>query len=143
MFSDHFVLVEDRAEEVELFEMALDGSQLKHDFIWLKDGEEAIAFFADDTLAERKRMPKIIVLDLKLPKIDGMNVLKYLRSNKDYDNVPIVILTSSSREDDKRVAYEIGANSFLVKSSNLDQFMSTIQDMTTYWMLRNVLPERN
>lgn len=142
MFSEHFVLVEDRAEDVELIEMALSESEVKHDFVWLKDGEEAIAFFADATIKEQNKLPKIIVLDLKLPKIDGLNVLKYLRSNKDYDKVPIVVHTSSSREDDKVMAYETGANSFLVKSSNLDQFMSTVKDMTTYWMLRNVLPDR-
>ena len=143
MFSEHFVLVEDRPEEVELIEMALSEAEVKHDFIWLKDGEEAIAFFADDSLKEQKKLPKIIVLDLKLPKVDGLNVLKYLRSNPDLKNVPIVVLTSSAREDDKRMAYQIGANSFLVKSSDLDQFISTIQEMTSYWMLRNVLPDNS
>lgn len=140
MFSDHFVLVEDRAEEVELFEMALEESKVKNRFIWLKDGEEAIAFFATDELKQRSQLPKIIVLDLKLPKVDGLNVLQYLRSNDDYKNIPIVVLTSSSREEDKKIAYSCGANSFLVKSSDLDQYIATVKDLTSYWLLRNELP---
>ena len=125
---------------MQLFEMALEGSQAKHPFIWLKDGEEAVAFFADDLLNGPKGLPKIIVLDLKLPKIDGLNVLKYIRSNEDYYKVPVVILTSSAREDDKAKAYAIGANSFLVKSSDFDEYVSTVQDMATYWMTRNEVP---
>lgn len=143
MAGEHFVLVEDRAEEVQLFEMALETNDVKHPFVWLKDGEEAIAFFADDNLSIDKQLPKIIILDLKLPKIDGLNVLKYIRSNPNLNNVPVVILTSSSREDDKQIAYKIGANSFIVKSSDLDEYISTIHDMTTYWMMRNTVPGRH
>lgn len=140
MLDEHFVLVEDRPEEVELIELALNETQIKHNFIWLKDGQEALDFFKDDYFRYIERTPSVIVLDLKLPKVSGIDVLQRLRKRKELNRVPIVVLTSSNREEDKRLAYENGANSYLVKSGSFQEFTSTIKDMSNYWLGRNQLP---
>lgn len=137
---EHFVLVEDRPEEVELIELALKEARVQQNFIWLKDGQEALDFFRKDYFDYVDSAPRVIVLDLKLPKVDGLSVLKKLRSDKRLNKVPIVILTSSAREEDKKMAYEYGANSYLIKSGSFPKFTETVLAMSEYWLRTNNVP---
>ena len=137
------VLIEDNPFEAELAIRALEKNNLANRLIHIDDGEEALAFiFSDGKYAERKTMPppKLILLDLKLPKVDGLQILKEIKSHPDTKSIPVVILTSSQEEKDIVESYKLGANSYLVKPVNFESFAKSIADLGFYWLLLNQSP---
>lgn len=139
------LIVEDNHADAKLINRALIQLKLPaNKFFWVKDGEEALNFiFAKEQYSDRSvdDKPKIILLDLKLPKIDGIDVLKQIRADERTCLVPVVIMTSSREEKDVIATYESGANSYIVKSVDFSKFMSSTRDLVLYWLFTNQPPE--
>lgn len=137
------LLVEDNPREAELTIRALKKRTLATHFLHVHDGQEAIDFIFNRGLYQGTRiyeMPKVVLLDLKLPKIDGLEVLRQLRADVSTRWVPVVILTSSQEDRDVVEAYALGANSYIVKPVDFESFLEVVSNMITYWLLLNELP---
>jgi len=138
------VLVEDNPADVELTLRALKKFHVANKIVVLNDGQQALDyFFARGSYAERDTMkqPKVILLDLKLPKIDGLEVLRELKKHDRTRPIPVVVLTSSREESDLVESYKMGVNSYLVKPVDFDQFMESVRNLGLYWLLLNQAPE--
>jgi len=141
--SVEILLVEDNAEDVELTLRALRKENLANSIQVAHDGEEALEFiFCSGNYSGRcsESPPKLVLLDLKLPKVDGMQVLKRLKSDARTRNIPVVILTSSKEERDLVQSYGNGANSYIQKPVDFDQFRETVKKVGYYWVLINQPP---
>jgi two-component system, response regulator len=137
------LLVEDNPQEAELTIHALKKRTLAKHFVHVHDGQEALDFlFAKGRYEHRdiRELPKVVLLDWKLPKLDGVEVLRQLRANKHTRLVPVVVLTSSREERDVIEAYQLGANSYIVKPVDFEKFLEVVSNMITYWLLLNELP---
>jgi two-component system, response regulator len=137
------LLVEDNPDDVELTLHALRRENLANNIHVARDGEEALEFlFCNGTHADRscEPPPKLILLDLKLPKVDGMEVLKQLKADPRTRTIPVVILTSSKEERDLVNSYGLGANSYIQKPVDFDQFRKTIKTVGLYWLVINQPP---
>jgi two-component system response regulator len=137
------LLVEDSEKDIELTLHALRAERLGNDIHVARDGEEALAFLAtsETQLAEGTGgMPKLILLDLKLPKVDGLQVLRQIKSNPITKIIPVVILTSSKEDQDMVNSYHLGVNSYLQTPVNFEQFRKMVKDLGLYWLLVNQLP---
>lgn len=137
------LLVEDNPQDAELTIRALKKRTLAHHFVHVQDGQEAIDFlFCKEAYMNRnaREMPKIILLDLKLPKLNGIEVLRQLRADERTRSVPVVVLTSSREERDVIEAYQLGANSYIVKPVDFENFLEMVSNVITYWLLINELP---
>jgi CheY-like chemotaxis protein len=137
------LLVEDNPDDVELTLHALRKENLANSIHVARDGEEALEFlFCNGLHAERsmERPPKLILLDLKLPKVDGMEVLKRIKAGERTRAIPVVILTSSKEECDLFKSYGLGANSYIQKPVDFDQFRKTVKTVGLYWLVINQLP---
>jgi CheY-like chemotaxis protein len=131
------LLVEDNATDAELCMRALKKNNLASSVRWVKDGAEALdAIFGPASSCK----PKIILLDLRLPKIDGLDVLQKVRADKRTKTIPVVVLTSSKEERDIARAYELGANSFTTKPVEFDEFVDTVRQLGRYWLVVNKPP---
>lgn len=146
MTSQHEVeilLVEDNPSDAEMAIRALKRNNLYNNVVHVKDGEAALDFvFGRGTFAGRdtRNQPKVILLDLKLPKIDGIEVLRTLKADKDTKIIPVVVLTTSKEEQDLLETYELGVNSYIVKPVDFGQFANAIKDIGFYWLLLNQMP---
>jgi two-component system response regulator len=139
------LLVEDNPTDAELTLRALRGRGLRNDFVHVKDGQEALDFlFAEGKYAERDTTdaPRLVLLDLRLPKIDGIEVLRRVKSDGRTKTIPVVVLTSSRQEPDINVCYELGANSYIVKPVDFDKLVTAVSEIGLYWMLLNEPPIR-
>jgi two-component system, response regulator len=137
------LLVEDNPYDAELTIRALKKSNLANHIIHVKDGVEALDYLVGQGETNRKdrpELPKLILLDLKLPRISGLEVLKQIKSNPGTKRIPVVILTSSSEETDLVESYELGVNSYLVKPVDFDKFSDVINKLGMYWLLLNKSP---
>ena len=137
------LLVEDNPNDVKLTLKALQKNKLTNQIQVVIDGEEALDFiFARNKYSDRSinDVPKVILLDLKLPKIDGLEVLKELKNDERTKKIPVVILTSSREESDIIKSYQLGANSYIVKPVDFEKFVSAIADIGLYWLLLNEMP---
>jgi len=137
------LLVEDNKDDVELTLHALRKENLANNIHVARDGEEALEFmFCNGTHAARSfdHPPRLILLDLKLPKLDGMEVLKRLKADPRTKTIPVVILTSSKEERDLVNGYNLGANSYIQKPVDFDQFRHTVKNVGLYWLLINQPP---
>ena len=137
------LLVEDNAADAELAIRALKKSNLANRLALVADGEEALDFvFARGAYSNRKveNGPKVILLDLKLPKVDGLEVLRAIRGDPRTQTIPVVILTTSKEEKDIVESYRLGVNSYIVKPVDFDQFLATVKDLGFYWLLLNQPP---
>ena len=137
------LLVEDRVEDAELALMALQENNLTNKIKWVKDGQEALDFlFSENEYSQRTgvRPPRLILLDLKMPKVDGIEVLRKIRKNPITKNIPVVVLTTSKEEQDRIEAYNLGVNSYIVKPVGFDNFMKSVKDVGFYWLLLNEPP---
>jgi two-component system response regulator len=140
------LLVEDNPDDVELTLHALRKENLANSIHVARDGEEALEFlFCDGAFAERcfERPPRLILLDLKLPKVDGMEVLKRVKADERTKTIPVVILTSSKEERDLVKGYGLGANSYIQKPVDFGQFRDTVKAVGLYWLLTNQPPVPN
>ncbi len=139
------LLVEDQASDAELALHALRGLDLDRDVTLVRDGAEALDFlFARGAYSDRDPddLPRFVLLDLKLPKVDGLQVLEAIRADERTRDLPVVVLTSSKEACDVERCYDRGANSYVVKPVDFDQFTDAIQDIGRYWLARNVIRDR-
>ncbi|HKQ25564.1 MAG TPA: response regulator [Burkholderiales bacterium] len=136
------LLVEDNATDAELTLRALRRNNLANNVVWVKDGAEALDFLhCKGNYANRKNgTPKLILLDLKLPKIDGIEVLRELKTDSKTKIIPVVMLTSSQEERDLVESYRLGVNSYIVKPVDFEKFLETVSQVGFYWSLMNKIP---
>jgi CheY-like chemotaxis protein len=134
------VLVEDNPHDAELALRALKTHNLANNLIWLQDGVEALDFiFAQGQYSDRtiEDVPKVVLLDLKLPRINGLEVLEKVKSDLRTKGIPVVVLTSSSEERDIVTSYNLGVNSYIIKPVDFDKFINAIREIGFYWLLLN------
>ncbi len=137
------LLVEDNPNDVELTLRALQKQNLSSKVFVVKDGAEALDFiFATGTYSQRKieNLPKVILLDLKLPKVDGIEVLRRVKSDERTRYTPVVMLTSSQEERDVLATYNLGVNSYIVKPVDFSNFIHAISELGVYWGILNKVP---
>ncbi|MET0126316.1 response regulator [Pseudomonas caspiana] len=136
------LLVEDNPNDLELTLVALERSQLANEVIVLRDGAEALDYlFRRNAYAERAGgNPAVLLLDLKLPKVDGLQVLDAIRQSEDLRSIPVVMLTSSREELDLSRAYHLGVNAYVVKPVEFKEFVSAISDLGIFWAVLNEPP---
>ncbi|MCQ4317698.1 response regulator [Stutzerimonas zhaodongensis] len=136
------LLVEDNPRDLELTLVALERSQLANDVIVMRDGAEALDYLLRrGEHAERADgNPAVLLLDLKLPKIDGLEVLKTVRETTELRSIPVVMLTSSREEPDLMKAYELGVNAYVVKPVEFRDFVTAISDLGIFWAVLNEPP---
>jgi two-component system response regulator len=137
------LLVEDNPNDVELTLRALQKHNLASKVFVVKDGAEALDFiFATGTFAQRKveNLPKVILLDLKLPKVDGIEVLKRVKNDERTRHTPVVMLTSSLEQRDVLETYNLGVNSYIVKPVEFSNFVRAVSELGVYWGVLNRLP---
>jgi two-component system response regulator len=137
------LLVEDNPTDAELTMRALKKKNLANNLVWVKDGVEALDFiFCKGQYVNRvNSAPKLILLDLKLPKIDGIEVLRTLKADAKTRTVPVVMLTSSNEERDIVESYQLGVNSYIVKPVDFDKFLEMVSQVGLYWSLVNKVPQ--
>jgi two-component system response regulator len=134
------LLVEDNPNDAELTIRALRKNNLANNVLIAEDGAEALDFFFCRGKYEKRSLsspPKVVLLDLKLPKVSGLEVLKAVKSNDLTSHIPIVVITSSRQEPDIVEAYKLGANSYVVKPVDFDQFINAMSNLGLYWLLVN------
>jgi two-component system, response regulator len=129
------LLVEDNPNDAELAQRALKKTNLGPRLVLARDGAEALDYLFSD-----RPKPKVIFLDLKLPKIDGVEVLRRLRADDRLKSIPVVVLTSSQEERDINECYKLGVNSYVVKPVEFDKFYQVVGDLAQYWLVLNKLP---
>jgi CheY-like chemotaxis protein len=138
------LLVEDNQDDLDMALRSLRKANLTNRIQTVRDGAEALEFiFCQGAFASRKfeNPPKVILLDLKLPKIDGMEVLKRIKSDPRTKMIPVVILTSSKEQRDVVESYNLGVNSYIVKPVNFEQFAVAVRELGMYWLLHNQPPK--
>ncbi|HZR68636.1 MAG TPA: response regulator [Burkholderiales bacterium] len=137
------LVVEDNPHDVELTVRAFQKSRVVNELVVVADGREALDYlFREGVHADRDpaRTPEVVLLDLKLPKIDGLEVLRRMRADPRTRRLPVVVLTSSNEEKDIVSSYDFGANSFVRKPVDFDQFAEATRQLGLYWMVFNELP---
>jgi two-component system response regulator len=137
------LIVEDTSQDMDLALRALGKIELTNRIQFARDGEEALDFiFCEGLFADRKMEdgPRVILLDLKLPKIDGLEVLQRIKSDPRTKTIPVVVLTSSAEPSDVIESYSFGANSYIVKPVNSEQFSQAVQALGMYWLILNQPP---
>jgi two-component system response regulator len=137
------LLVEDNPADAELTLRALRRKNLANKIHWVKDGEQALEYmFRAGAHAGRDpvTLPKLVLLDLKMPKVDGIEVLRRLKAEPATQAVPVVIMTSSNEERDVVASYQLGVNSYIVKPVQFDAFLETVAQIGFYWLLTNRSP---
>ncbi|MBI4475124.1 MAG: response regulator [Acidobacteria bacterium] len=137
------LLVEDNPNDVELTMRALQKQNLDSRVFVVKDGAEALEFmFGTGNFSKRRleKMPKVVLLDLKLPKVDGIEVLRKIKANPATKNIPVVMLTSSQEDRDVAEAYRLGVNSYIVKPVDFSNFVHAVSELGVYWSILNKLP---
>lgn len=138
------LLVEDSQSDAHLTIMALEEAKLASNIIHLKDGTEALDYiFCTGSFANNKPPTNIglILLDIKMPKVDGIEVLRKIKSDSNTKKIPVAMFTSSQEERDVKECYLLGVNSFIVKPLDFDLFSNTVKDAGTYWLTINHLSE--
>jgi len=137
------LLVEDNLHDGELALRALKKRNLANHVVWVKDGAEALEFIFGALTGASQRInhtPKVIMLDLKLPKVDGLEVLRRLKGDERTRHIPVVVLTSSREEQDIVETYRLGVNSYIVKPVEFENFSEAVANLGLYWLLLNQPP---
>lgn len=127
------LLVEDNEDHAELIKISMRSHNLANRIIHLPDGEQALDYLFGDSM----KRPVIILLDLRMPKVDGLQVLKKIKTHNSTKHIPVVILTTSDNDADIKTAYKHHANSYLVKPAGFQDFSKLIKEMGIYWLLIN------
>ena len=136
----NILLVEDNASDAEMTIRALRKNNLANSLLHVKDGAEALDFvFAEGEFASRdiNNKPKVILLDLKMPKINGLEVLEKIKSDERTSDIPVVVLTSSKEDPDIKRCYQLGVNSYVVKPVEFEDFHKAVSDLGLYWLIVN------
>jgi CheY-like chemotaxis protein len=137
------LLAEDNPEDAEITIRALKKVNLANHLVHVEDGQEALDFlFAEGQFSDRTNsgQPRLILLDIKMPKVDGIEVLKRIKADDATRFIPVVIMTSSSEERDMIESYDLGVNSYVVKPVEFNQFVKAVGELGLYWLLINRLP---
>ena len=137
------LLVEDNVHDAELAMRALKKNNLLNKLYWVRDGAEALDFvLRRDAYADRDGSGtlKLILLDLKMPKVDGFDVLRQLKGDEETKAIPIVVMTSSNQEKDVATSYRLGANGFVVKPVEFSDFIEAVSKLEMYWLFVNRVP---
>ena len=137
------LLVEDNPQDAEMTIRALKKHHLANSVHHVKDGAEALAYlFATGTYSDRRieDRPKVVLLDLKLPKVDGLEVQKAIKADERAKMIPVVVLTSSKEERDMVESYRLGVNSYIVKPVEFEKFVEAVKQLGLYWLLLNGIP---
>ncbi len=137
------LLVEDNPTDAELATLALKEHNLANKLVWVKDGAEALDFlFGTGAYANRKpeNRPQVVLLDLRLPKIDGLEVLRRLKADDRTRRIPVVVVTSSKEDRDVVASYDLGVNSYISKPVEFDEFSRVVSELGLYWLLINHPP---
>jgi CheY-like chemotaxis protein len=136
------MLVEDNSNDAELTLEALNEKRLANEVIWLKDGQEALDFlYCQGAYEGRDRInPVLILLDIKMPRVDGLQVLRQVKTDPKLRAIPVVILTSSREESDLVEGYNLGVNAFVVKPVNFNDFMEAVSSLGAFWAVLNEAP---
>jgi two-component system, response regulator len=138
----NILLVDDSENDVKLIKAALEEAHFGNEIVVAEDGEEALDFlykrgkFADD----KSEDPVFILLDIKMPLMDGIEVLKIIRADDAFNKIPVIMLTSSRDSHDLKECYDSGANSFVVKPVNINDFMEVVKELGQYWVVINERP---
>jgi len=141
--SIEILLVEDNPTDAELTMRALKKKNIANKIHWVKDGAAALEYvFCTGEYSDREinHIPKVILLDLKLPKVSGTEVLKKIKADERTKHIPVVVLTSSKEEPDVKTCYDLGVNSYIVKPVEFEGFAEAVQELGLYWMLLNQPP---
>jgi len=139
-FTRPILLVEDNPMDVELTLRAFKKRRLTNPILVARDGEEALDYLARWEAGEPP--PVLILLDLKLPKVDGLEVLRQIKMHREFVGLPVVVLTTSVEDADITAAYQLGANSYIVKPVDFDKFVGVAEQIEIYWCVLNRLPQR-
>jgi CheY-like chemotaxis protein len=135
------LLVEDNEDHAEMVKRSFEENAVANKLIHLKDGKEAVEYlFENEDMKNKENFPNLILLDLRLPKVDGLEVLKRIKTDQHLKNIPVVVLTSSQAEKDLITAYTNYANSYLVKPLDFNKFTKMMKDLGFYWLGWNVNP---
>ncbi len=136
------LMAEDDPKDVELALIALEDYNLANEVVVAKNGEEALDYlFYRGKFSERpKEQPVVILLDLKMPKVDGLEVLRQVKTHPELRMIPIVVLTSSHEDQDIVKSYELGANAYVVKPVAFDRFLEVVKRLGLFWVLTNEVP---
>jgi CheY-like chemotaxis protein len=136
------LLVEDSERDAELTTRALKKGGLANKLLWVKDGQEALDYlFRQGEFAQRDEgIPRLVLLDLKMPRVDGIEVLKAIKSNEGTKRIPVVIMTSSQEESDVARSYDLGANSYVVKPVDFNAMTELARQAGYYWLAINRSP---
>ena len=135
----HILLVEDNASDAELTIRALKKAHVANDVHLMRDGAEALDVLFGKGAAERA-LPRVVLLDLKLPKVAGLEVLRRLKGDEKTKLIPVIVLTSSREESDLVASYRLGANSYIVKPVESEKFFEAVNQIGLYWLLLNEPP---
>ena len=138
------ILVEDNPSDADLIKRALNKNNVANKILHLKDGQEVLQYlFGEGQWKGRTttNTPKVILLDLKMPKVSGIEVLKKIKSNAETMGIPVVILTSSKEDPDIKECYKLGVNSYVVKPVGFEDFSRTVAQLGLYWLLINQQPK--
>jgi CheY-like chemotaxis protein len=136
------LLAEDNERDIELVLDALENNHLANEVISVRDGEEALDYlYKRGAYSSRPEgLPVVVLLDLKMPKVDGLEVLRQIKSDPAMKMMPVVMMTSSREEQDLVKSYQLGVNSYLVKPVKFDQFVDAVRQLSVYWALINEPP---
>ncbi len=140
------ILAEDNMDDAEMTIRALRQVNLADKLVHLEDGQEILDYlFGEGQYAGRNisNKPKVILLDIKMPKVDGIEVLKQLKANENTKKIPVVIMTSSNEERDMIAAYSLGVNSYIVKPMDFAGFFKAVSELGLYWLITNKTPANN
>jgi len=135
------LLVEDNPQDAELALRALRHAKIANHITLARDGAEALEILFGDSAEGIRAAPKVVLLDLKLPKIDGLEVLKQIKTDPRTKLIPVVVLTSSREQNDIVESYRLGVNSYIVKPVDFERFADAVQKAGLYWLLLNQPPE--
>ena len=139
------LLVEDNPDDEDLTLRALKKNNIKNDVVVARDGVEALEYLFGaeaTTVGDTRAMPQVVLLDLKLPKVNGLEVLRRIRAEPQTKRLPVVVLTSSNEEKDLMDSYDLGANSYIRKPVDFEQFTEAVRHLGLYWLVLNEPPPR-
>ena len=136
----HILLVEDSPQDVELIMLALKEGKVVNHIDVVKDGPDALAYLTGRNGHAGHDLPSVVLLDINLPRMNGLDVLQEIRANRRTRHVPVVMLTSSRQQEDLLRSYDLGANSFVRKPVEFDKLVEAVQQLRLYWLLLNELP---